>query len=146
MHQVTVDGLEDALSGKTSRDFEAHLAACAECRKEVAALRKTSELFAPLRAEEPIGPLAGFAARVMARVGAQAEPSFWNLLSLESAFTRRIALASLLVLATLGGILVSQESSFDGRPGPAEIMAASTDEEGPANRDRMLVTLTSYQP
>jgi hypothetical protein len=147
MHQVIVDGLEDYLSGNPGRDFRTHLAACEDCKREVLKFAELSEsfrVFEPMAAAEP---LAGFATRVMSRVAEQQTASLWSIFSLEPAFIRQIAFASLLLLAALGGFLVSQDNALP-ISGPERLMVSESVEEGApaAHRDRMLVRLTSYQP
>jgi len=147
MHQVTVDGLEDYLSGSPSRDFRTHLSACEQCRREVL---KFAELSDSLRVLEPITaaePMQGFANRVMSRVAEQQTASLWSIFSLQPVFLRQVAFASLLLLAALGGFLVSQERTVPSGPERLIMASESSDEAAPAaHRDRMLVRLTSYQP
>ena len=73
--------------------------------------------------------------------------SFWNLFSLEPGFGKRVAFASLLTLAALGSVLVSRETDYTPGPPPMEaIMAVESSPGSHSDRDRMLVTLTSYEP
>ncbi len=60
-------------------------------------------------------------------------------------FFRRIAFASLLLLAGLGSFLVSRESSFSGADAAA-LMAQHDPvaDHSDADRDRLLVTLADY--
>jgi anti-sigma factor RsiW len=147
MHQVIVDGLEDYLSGNPSREFEKHLAACPDCRRELVPFEECSELFRVLGPCHEVKPAAGFAARVMNRVAEPPASSFWNVFSFEPAFFRRVAFASLVLLAALGGILVTQESSYVANSGPERLISAETMSDGPpaAHRERMLVRLASYR-
>ena len=147
MHQVIVDGLEDYLSGNPSRDVQTHLAVCPDCRRELLPFEDSSELFRVLEPSDSLEPLTGFSTRVMNRVAGQASGSFWNVFSFEPVLFRRVAFASLLLLATLGGILVTQESSYVVSSGPERLMSADTLADGPAamHRNRMLVRLTSYR-
>ena len=142
-----MESLEAHLSGDLApaaeRNFKAHLETCQACRREVDGMMQMSSLFESLRSsEEPAVP-AGFYARVTARVSTQAQaPTFWSLFSLDAAFGRRVAFASLLTLAVLGGVLVSRETNFAPGPlNPASVMA----EDG-TSRDTMLVTLAAYEP
>jgi hypothetical protein len=146
MHQVIVDGLEEYLSGNPSRDFQNHLAACQNCRSELVPFEDFSELFRVLTPSSDMEPVSGFAARVMNRVVRQPAVSFWNLLSFETALFRRVAFASLLLLAGLGSILVTQESSYVATSGPERLMTSESLNDGPpaVHRNRMLVRLTSY--
>ncbi len=151
MHPVILERLEDYLSGTLlpadSHRMEAHLAACAACREELRGMQELSSLFAVLKPVGAIEPPLGFATRVTAQA-VQARPgSFWDFLSLDPAFGRRVVFASLLTLALLGSYLVSQEARYT--PGPMTPEAAMANEQiapQSGDRDRMLVTLASYEP
>jgi hypothetical protein len=55
-----------------------------------------------------------------------------------------VVFASLLTLATLGTVLVTRETSYAPLPtNPETVMA---DENNSSSPDRMLVTLTAYEP
>ena len=72
----------------------------------------------------------------------------WGLFSPGAAFFRRVAFASLLLLAGLGSFLVSRESSFVAvpmrRPRSSRSTMPSRRTPKAADRDRMLVTLATY--
>ena len=129
--------------------FVTHLNTCPACREEVRSMQEVSTFFTTLRPVEEIVPPAGFAARVMQQVAVEPVPSIWSLLSLDPGFGRRVVFASLLTLAVLGSYLVSRETEFAPGPSSPEAIMAS---ESPAvngpltDRDKMLVTLTSYEP
>jgi predicted anti-sigma-YlaC factor YlaD len=154
MHQVIQDGLEDFLAG--TADFadcariELHLKECAACRQEVEAMQEMSGLFASLRSPEPPVPAPGFYARVSNRIEQQQPQSAWALF-LEPVFGKRLALASLLMLAMLGTVLMSRETEeYAVGPSPEMILAVEKDapamEAGPAmDRDQMLFTLASHK-
>lgn len=146
MHRVIVDRLEEYLAGALApaaqRDFEAHLEACGDCRREVAGMTEVSGLLAALKPSTAVDPPPGFYARVMAQVSGQRAPSFWTVLSLNAAFGRRVMFASLVTLAVLGSFLVTRETSY--APGPVSPETVMADQA--TNRDTMLVTLTSYEP
>jgi hypothetical protein len=155
MHDIVVDELERHLSGNASRAFYDHLDACLSCRTEVAGMDELSALLRELRpaslenggsfASAP-QPSPYFYNRVTWHIVGNQRKEAWGLFSPGAAFFRRIAFASLLLLAGLGSFLVSRESSFSGTD-PASIMAqhdpgaAHTES---ADRDRMLVTLATY--
>jgi hypothetical protein len=156
MHEIVVDELETHLSGggiyrKASRAFYAHLDECGPCRAEVAQMEELSALFQEFRldsAEQSAPqPSFGFYARVRNQIVEKQEKEAWGIFSPSAAFFRRIAFASLLLLAGLGSFLVTRESSFGGTDA-ATIMAqhdpvaAHTEK---SDRDRMLVTLATYQ-
>lgn len=148
MHSVIENGLEDFLAGIARREertrIEAHLSECAACRSEVEEMRKMSSLFDSLRSPEPPEPAPGFYARVIGRIEQQQPVSFWASL-LQPAFGRRMALASLLALATLGTVLVSREAEeYAIGPSPEMIMAVERDAPVAVDRGEMLYTLVSH--
>jgi hypothetical protein len=158
MHDIVIDELERHLSGggeyrNASRAFYAHLDACADCRAEVAGMEHLSMLMRELRfdpenaAETAPPPSLGFYGRVRGRILEKPQKEAWGLFAPGAAFFRRVAFASLLLLAGLGSFLVTRESSFGGTDA-ASIMAqhdpvAAHSES--ADRDRMLVTLATYR-
>jgi len=163
MHDIVVDELETHLSGggvyrKASRAFYAHLDACADCRAEVAGMDDLSSLLRELRLnpENAPGenaatavpqPSLGFYNRVRYRIVEKQQKEAWGLFSPGAAFFRRVAFASLLLLAGLGSFLVTRESSFSGTDA-ASIMAQHdpvADHSESSDRDRMLVTLATYR-
>src|SRR5690242_1127050 len=129
MHAVVMDSLEEFLSGTlepaTQRDIEAHLSACRVCREEIGSMQEMSQWFLSLKHEETVEPAAaGFYERVMRQMGEpKAAPSWAAFLALDLGFGRRLAFASLLTLAVLGGYLVSRETGYPGGPSPEAIMA-----------------------
>jgi hypothetical protein len=161
MHDIVVDELEIHLSGggeykNASRAFYSHLDACAECRAEVAGMDNLSVLLRELRVDENAAengvdtlpqPSLGFYNRVRFRIVENQQREAWGLFSPGAAFFRRVAFASLLLLAGLGSFLVTRESSFGGADG-ASIMAQHdpvADHSDSSDRDRMLVTLATYR-
>jgi predicted anti-sigma-YlaC factor YlaD len=154
MHHAIQDGLEDFLAGTADREgrvlIETHLSECAECRREVESMREMSDLFSTLRSPDPPLPTPGFYARVNVLIEQQQPVSLWDAFW-EPIFGKRLALASLLVLATLGTVLVSRESGeYATGPSPEMILAVEKDappvESGPLlDRDQMLYTLVSHR-
>ncbi len=154
MHQPIQDGLEDFLAGNASNSVrvrvEAHLRECAGCREEVDQMKEMSALFSSLRSPDPPVPAPGFYARVSGLIEKQQPQSFWKLF-FEPVFGRRLALASLLVLATLGTVLMTGETEeYTAGPSPEMILAVERDaplmEAGPAmDQDQMLFTLASHK-
>jgi hypothetical protein len=158
MHDIVVDELERHLSGggdykNASRAFYAHLDVCADCRAEVAGMERVSMLMRELRfdpesaAEAVPRASVGFYNRVRYRILEKPQKEAWGIFSPGAAFFRRVAFASLLLLAGLGSFLVTRESSFSGTDA-ASIMAqhdpvAAHSES--SDRDRMLVTLATYR-
>ena len=91
-------------------------------------------------------PSLGFYNRVRGRIIEKQQKEAWGLFSPGAAFFRRIAFASLLLLAGLGSFLVTRESSFSGTDA-ATIIAGHdpiADHSESSDRDRMLVTLATY--
>jgi len=152
MHAVVMDSLEEYLSGTLEpvvlRDIEAHLSTCEMCREEIQGMQDVSHLLVSLRSEEVYDASPGFFAGVMQQVGArQAAPSFAGLFSLDLAFGRRLVFASLMMLAVLGGYLVTRETDNPMGPSPEAVMAQQdmpAFDSAPA-QDNMLVTLTAYE-
>jgi len=112
MHREVSKYLEDLLSGAPADSAEKHLNACAACREEIASLRAQAALVRELKASADIEPRPGFYARVMERIEAEGAVSIWNLFA-ESAFGKRIAVASLALAVLLGIYLVSAERNAE---------------------------------
>lgn len=157
MHDVIERGVEDYLAGSASREFETHLAQCARCREELRGIERYSGMLGVLRAGVNEGglindapePSPGFARRVMAGIEQEKSRSFWAAFSIDPAFTRRIAFASLLSLAILGSYLATQSSdSMAVADHTPEAVLASHDVSAPSDdpqkMDGMLVTLATY--
>jgi len=153
MHDIVVDELERHLSGKASRGFYDHLSVCNACRTEVSQMEELAMALREMRpASRETGfeiapqPSAGFYNRVTWRIVEQQRHEAWGLFSPGAVFFRRVAFASLVLLAGLGSFLVSREASFSGTDAAA-IMAQhdpSADHTESSDRDRMLVTLATY--
>jgi len=150
MHDVVIDELERHFSGSATRAFYSHLDSCAECRSEVNAMDETALLLRELRtepADAPEIPL-GFYNKVSFRIVEDQRRQAWGLFSPGVAFFRRVAFASLLLLAGLGSYLVLQDNPFgDKHMDAATIMAQhdpTVSHEDGGDRDHMLVTLANY--
>ena len=134
----------ESRAGNSVGGLTTHLSECAACRSEVEAMRELSSLFSTLRSPEPPLPAPGFYARVASRIEEQQPVSFWASI-LQPAFGKRMALASLLVLATLGTVLVSRETEeYANGPSPEMIMAVERDAPVSMDRGEMLYTLVSH--
>src|SRR5258708_1141664 len=149
MHQTIQDGLEDFLAGTADRDdrvrIETHLKQCVNCRLEVETMKEIADLFSPFRSPDPPLPSAGFYGRVTNLIEKQQPESFWAAV-LEPAFGRRLALASLLLLATLGTVLMSRETEYAAGPSPEMILAVERAAPAPLmDRDQLLFTLASHK-
>jgi hypothetical protein len=152
MHEIVIDELERHLSGNAPRAFYDHLDACEDCRREVSQMDHLSTLLRELRfspEDAPEGaalPPLGFYNRVTYRIIEDQRKEAWGLFAPGAAFFRRIAFASLLLLAGLGSYLVSHEASMSGADA-VSIMAQhdpTVDHPASEDRDRMLVTLATY--
>jgi len=151
MHAVVVDSLEEYLSGTLEpaeqRVVEQHLSTCQMCRDEIGAMREVSDLFVAFESDEAVEPSPFFFASVMRQVSLeqQPKPSVASLLSFDFAFGRRLVFASLMILALMGGFLMSRESGTPNEPSPVSVMAQENSPEfdsAPAPNN-MLVTLTA---
>src|SRR6266852_1434350 len=112
MHRFVRDHIEDIVAGVESASVTAHLKACAEGQSDVTAMRAQSAALRELRAANDAEPRPGFYARVMERIEAQGPASIWSLF-IESAFGRRIAVASLALALLLGVYVISSERSAE---------------------------------
>ena len=123
MHRCIRDNLEQVLESQPpdipANEYDAHLQECAECRAEVARLREQAGILREeLRGPAGLEPHPGFYARVMERIEAEGAASIWNMF-VESAFGRRIAVASLAMALLLGICLVTAERMTDEPLTPA---------------------------
>jgi anti-sigma factor RsiW len=163
MHRRVRDDIESVLAqapaasgfrsdGSRSPEVEAslrHVEECPECGAEIAAMREQAALFRALRAPGELEPRAGFYARVRERIEAQNPVSIWNLF-FDSAFARRVAMASAALALLIGIYLFSADRLADrtivitshpdwvltgGMPDPAES----------PDRDAVLVNLVTYR-
>jgi hypothetical protein len=149
MHRLVQDHLEEVLA-ETSLQSPAslHLAECAECREEVSAMRLQASMLRAFRspAADNLSPRPGFYARVLERIEAQRPISIWQLFS-DSAFGRRIAIASVAVALLFSVYLVSSEryaqpvavAVDEGQPG------MTLSKAGLPDKDTVLVNLVTYR-
>jgi len=121
MHKIVSDELERHLAGQTAPALLAHLEDCEPCRVEVAEMISVNAMIRQLgegRGEAPI-PLPGFYAKVAAGIHQQQNARVWGLLSPGVSFFRRVAFASLLLLAGLIGEALSDAQLRRFRSDPA---------------------------
>jgi anti-sigma factor RsiW len=160
MHDVVTNELESYLSGDldgSGAAVRSHLAECEECRRELGEIESISAAIRELRADPiavPAPPL-GFYNRVANRIVESQYREAWGLFSPGVAFFRKIAFASLLMLAGLGGFLATRTASSHASEAaplasrnPVQIMAdhdPTVVHEDGADRDRMMVTLATYR-
>ena len=161
MHREIRDHIENVLAGSQPE----HLAGCEECRSEVQGMQEHTALIRELRAPEGFvaEPRAGFYARVMERIEAEGPISIWNIF-IESAFGRRIAVASMALAILLGVYLVTSERSAEdpmiagqeaqqqqplivvGEDGPARVITQmDASAVGQSSQDAVLADLVTYQ-
>jgi|SRR6266853_1642457 len=108
MHREIRNHVEDVLAGSKASPGAEHLDQCQECRSEIRGMREHASLLRELRAPAEAEPRPGFYARVLERIEAQGPISIWNLFT-ESAFGRRIAVASLALALLLGVYVITSE-------------------------------------
>jgi hypothetical protein len=164
MHREIRDHIEDVLTG--APPAPEHLAQCDECRSEVQGMREQPALLRELRAPEDFAAdlRPGFYARVMERIEAEGPISIWNLF-IESAFGRRIAVASLALALLIGVYLVTSERSAEdptialesqqvtagetvvaGEDAPArEITQVDQSQTDQSSQDAVLANLVTYR-
>jgi anti-sigma factor RsiW len=148
MHQPIRKNLEDYLKGSLSEipvEFHRHLGECRSCASELQRLEAQSQLLRSLDNARETVPRPGFYARVMERIEAQRPVSIWSAF-LDRKFGFRLAVASGMLAALLGGYLVTSEP---GGPeaGSAPTVATATaasDSGDQQQRDAVLVDLASY--
>jgi hypothetical protein len=110
-------------------------------------MKDLSEMFSTLRSPDPPAPSPAFYARVTTLIEKQAPESLWASF-LEPVFGRRLALACLLLMATLGTVLMTRETEYAAGPTPEMILAverAAPDLQAGLDRDQMLFTLASHK-
>lgn len=149
MHDILVEELERHLSGNASQAFYDHLDACADCSAALAAMAEISVCLRELKPPGDAVPEAplGFYNRVASRIVEDQRKEAWGLFSPGAAFFRRIAFASLLVLAGLGSFLITRDAPDTGTDAAALIAAhdPTAAHSESADRDRLLVTLANYR-
>ncbi len=149
MHEIVQEGLEDYLSGRASREFEAHLGTCVNCRAEVAELSAVSGFLGELRPVDPITVPLGFSNRLMRTIDGQKSKGFWSIFALDPGFTRKLALASLLGLVLFGSYLATEQGDAMAPSDhtPEAVMAGhdvSNASDDAQHINGMAITLASY--
>lgn len=167
MHREIRDHIEDVLrGGDTLKHAREHLAQCYECRTEVQDMQEQTELIRELRTPQDFAAdlRPNFYARVMERIEAEGPISIWNLF-IESAFGRRIAVASLALALLIGVYVVTSERSAEdatiaqqapqvsteqtivaGEDAPArEITRVDESQTDESSQDAVLANLVTYR-
>jgi hypothetical protein len=151
VHDIVVEHLEAHLSGQAPAAFHDHLKTCQSCASAIAGMDEISGYLREFRANESSAPepSLGFYNRVANRIVDNQRREAWGLFSPGAAFFRRIAFASLLTLAAIGGLLIDRESSAqpDGQDAAAIIAShePTVQHSESSDRDQILVTLANYQ-
>jgi anti-sigma-K factor RskA len=147
MHRIIQDHLDEVLAKPNENGPAAsHLAECTECSQEISVMRRHASMLHSLRAnDDSLAPRPGFYARVMERIEAQRPIDIWQLF-FDSAFSRRLALASVALAIFFGVYLVSSERSaqpvtisLEDQPGIA------ISQPGLPDKDTVLVDLVTYR-
>ena len=154
LHQLVQENLEDYISGRGNperrSEVRQHLSGCRDCREVVEAMQLQARWVQALRPPADVLPSAGFYARVMERIEAQAPISFWSFF-LDPLIGKRLVLASLTLLALLSAVAVSTEgNSTVTSSDPVEIMAKYEYAPTPGidqqqDRDVVLVNLATWR-
>lgn len=149
MHDEIRKELEGYLSGQTSRSFVRHLEECPPCAREVEEMKEISESLHALHSEVPaFTPDPGFYARVARHIEAEEKNPLWGIFTPDLLFFRKVAFASLMLLAVLGSYLVFRQydfaASLDAEQATLTEHNAQSPHDGPADRQHMLVTLATY--
>jgi hypothetical protein len=152
MHDEILNELEGYLSGETvSRAFTRHLEVCPPCAQEVEEMQSVSLAMQVFRVEETaaVTPSLGFYAKVARSIEAEQRSPVWGLFAPDLQFFRKVAFASLMLLAVLGSYLVSRESDFGVSPAVERATLtehnSTVPHESPADRQHILVTLAAYE-
>jgi hypothetical protein len=152
MHDEILNELEEFLSSEpVSRSFTQHLEVCSPCAREVDEMEQISVSLHSFRAAETeaITPPLGFYAKVARTIEAEQKSPVWGIFAPDLQFFRKVAFASLMLLAILGSYLVSRESdyAYSGASEQATLTEhdVSVPHESPADRQHILVTLAAYE-
>jgi len=152
MHDEILDELEGYLSGDpVSGSFTRHLEGCPPCAHEVAEMEQVSISLRSLRVPEAaaVTPSLGFYAKISRQIEAEQRSPLWGLFAPDLQFFRKIAFASLMLLAVLGSYLVSRESDYATSTSVEQATLtehdSTTPHDSPADRQHILVTLASYE-
>jgi hypothetical protein len=153
MHDEILNELEEYLSSEpVSRSFTQHLEVCPPCAREVDEMEEISVSLRSFRTgeTEAITPPLGFYSKVSRAIEAEQKTPLWGIFAPDLQFFRKVAFASLMLLAVLGSYLVSRESDYASSL--ASEQATLTEHngavihEGPAgDRQHILVTLAAYE-
>jgi hypothetical protein len=152
MHDEILNELEEYLSGEpVSRSFTQHLEVCPPCASEMEGMEQVSVSLRSFRVgeSEAFQPPLGFYAKVARTIEAEQKSPVWGLFAPDLQFFRKVAFASLMLLAVLGSYLVSRESDYANSVALEQATLTehnvSVPHEGSADRQHMLITLAAYE-
>ena len=152
MHDEILNELEEYLSREpVSRSFTQHLEVCPPCAREVDEMEQISESLHSFRLNEPepVNPSLGFYAKVARTIETEQKSPLWGMFAPDLQFFRKVAFASLMLLAVLGSYLVSRESDYAASMASEQATLTehnvSVPHESPADLQHILVTLAAYE-
>ncbi len=151
MHDEILNELEGYLSGEpVSRSFTQHLEVCPPCAHEVDEMEQISFSLRELRIEETeaVAPPLGFYAKVARTIDAEQKSPVWGLFAPDLQFFRKVAFASLMLLAVLGSYLVSRETDYGLQSTEQATLTehdSTVPHESPADRQHIMVTLAAFE-
>ena len=157
MHDEILNELEEYLSSEpVSRSFTQHLEVCPPCAREVDEMEQISGSLCSFRlsdaeADAPVvSPSLGFYAKVARTIEAEQKSPLWGIFAPDLQFFRKVAFASLMLLAVLGSYLVSRESDYassvtSDQATLTEHNGAVVHESPAGDRQHILVTLATYE-
>ena len=151
MHDEILNELEGYLGGEpVSRSFTRHLEVCTPCTQEVEEMAQLSLSLHSLRLDEAeaFTPPLGFYAKVARTIEAEQKSPLWGLFMPDLQFFRKVAFASLMLLAVLGSYLVSRESDFAAQNTEQATLTehnSTVPHESPSDQQHILVTLAAYE-
>lgn len=152
MHQPVMNHLESYLQGVPDQELTSHLAACPDCREQVALMQEHSGLLRTLSAPQVPDLRPGFYGRVIARIESQAKPGFWSLL-LDPTLGRRLVYGSLSLVILMSVYLVATEPASNpvassspemilSQPAPGTRQSIGVNPQH--DRDTVLVNLATF--
>jgi hypothetical protein len=151
MHDEIFNELEGYLSGEpVSRAFTRHLEDCSPCAREVDEMEQISLSLHSLQFAETevVTPSLGFYRKVARTMEAEQKSPLWGLFAPDLDFFRKVAFASLMLLAVLGSYLVSRDSDFEAVSAEQATLTehnSTVPHDSPADRQHILVTLAAFE-
>jgi len=152
MHDEILNELEGYLSGEpVSRSFTQHIEVCPPCAREVDEMEQISVSLHSFRLTEaePVVPPLGFYSKVARTIEGEQRSPVWGLFAPDLQFFRKVAFASLMLLAVLGSYLVSRESDYANSMATEQATLTehngTVPHESPADRQHIAVTLAAFE-